>query len=125
MVTPRYLPPLLSRSCTVAASKVGSNCLATCVTAVTNPSTLAPITLMGNCDGYSIRDSLRASTGAMVVVSGVSGLFMDSIPARWQSSQMGTVCTFPRQPARQPLGRHVFLLIINGFVEIRACNPDR
>src|SRR3990167_8949390 len=45
----------------VLASKVGSNWRASSVTACTKPSTLAPMTLMGNLDGYSINESLRGS----------------------------------------------------------------
>src|SRR6185369_3511434 len=56
IVTPRYLAPLLGRSSVVAASNVGSNRRAISVTAWTKPSTLVPITLIGNRDGYSISD---------------------------------------------------------------------
>ena len=46
----------------------------------------------------------------VVVVSGERGLFMARFPARWQSSQMGTVCTFPRRRARGLLGAMCFYL---------------
>ena len=51
MVRPRYLPPPLSRSSMVLASKLGSNCLAMCVIAVTKPFPLTPTTLIGKALG--------------------------------------------------------------------------
>src|SRR5207247_11097303 len=44
------------RVCTLAGSKPGSNCSATCTMASAKPGTLAPMTLIGNSDGYSISD---------------------------------------------------------------------
>src|SRR4029077_1550026 len=56
IVTPRYFAPLLGRSSIDAASNAGSKRRAISVTAWTKPSTLAPITLIGKRDGYSISD---------------------------------------------------------------------
>src|SRR5258708_4988832 len=60
-VTPRYLPLLLGRNSMVLGSKAGSKRSAIWVISCTRCSALMPMTLMGNCDGYSINESLRGS----------------------------------------------------------------
>src|SRR5674476_657682 len=89
MVTPRYLPPLLWRSSIVLASNVGSNWCATSVIACTNPSTLRPMSLIGNSDGYSIRDSAR----------GWSGVGIGVALTRQMDSSLGTGSTGSRSQA--------------------------
>src|SRR5688572_13999993 len=74
------------------ASNAGSNAFAIVVMACTKPSALVPITLMGNCEGYSISDSLRGSRGAASVLmfkarfglSGRGGSLLGALVARMQ-----------------------------------------
>src|ERR1017187_8656596 len=40
-----------------------------CVIAATRPSTFCPMTLMGNCEGYAIRDSWRGMSAAVMTSS--------------------------------------------------------
>src|SRR4051812_46208470 len=74
----------------VAASKAGSNARATAITACSKPSTAAPITLMGNALGYSIRlgsACIASASDRHRLLGLLVGLVQAAIDRAWLAAQ--------------------------------------